>query len=127
MRVWESEGDLGPLPPFWNIDPVAVLGTAVESEVDEYSGSVGGGFVSVVLNGPDDYVLEVLNNSGTVVAMETAKYAQVKTAVESAELRRQSRHPRRGATWCITNTPARFTSSSRSRGRSRPGSTASGR
>ncbi len=63
-----NEGDLGPLPPFWNVDPVAVFGTAVAAEVDEYTGDVGSGFVSVVLNGPDDYLLEVLNQGGAVVA-----------------------------------------------------------
>lgn len=62
-----NESDLAPLPPFWNVDPVAVTGSAVDAEVDEYTGDVGAGFVSVVLNGPDDYRLEVLNQSGGVV------------------------------------------------------------
>ena len=59
-----DENDLdGFLPPVYNTDPVAVLGHSEEGEVDLYvADDIGDdSFISVVLNGPDDYLLEVLD------------------------------------------------------------------
>ena len=57
------------LPPVYNVDPLAVLGHALDAEVDLYlaSGIGSGAFISIVLNGPDDYLLELLNSGGGVV------------------------------------------------------------
>ena len=66
-----QEGDLtgGVLPALWNLDAVAVYGSAGDSEVDEYvANGIGSGFITAVLNGPDDYRLEILNGGGIVVA-----------------------------------------------------------
>ena len=63
------EGAARILPPLYNQDPVAVLGHALDAEVDLYlAGGIGSGaFMSVVLNGPDDYLLEVLNSGDSVI------------------------------------------------------------
>ena len=57
------------LPSLYNQDPVAVLGHALDAEVDSYlAGGIGSGaFMSIVLNGPDDYLLEVLNSGDSVI------------------------------------------------------------
>ncbi|MCH7847883.1 MAG: VCBS repeat-containing protein [Planctomycetes bacterium] len=53
----------GLLPPVYNTDPVAVLGHSEEDEIDIYvADDIGDdSFIAVVLNGPDDYLLEVLD------------------------------------------------------------------
>ncbi|MEE8155288.1 MAG: VCBS repeat-containing protein [Phycisphaerales bacterium] len=59
-----DENDLdGFLPPVYNTDPVAVLGHSEDGEIDIYvaAGIGDDSFISVVLNGPDDYLLEVLD------------------------------------------------------------------
>ncbi len=63
------EGTPRILPPVYNVDPLAVIGHAVDAEVDLYlAGGIGSGaFISIVLNGPDDYLLELLNSGGGVV------------------------------------------------------------
>ena len=63
------EGTPRILPPVYNVDPLAVLGHALDAEVDLYlAGGIGSGaFMSIVLNGPDDYLLELLNSGGGVV------------------------------------------------------------
>ena len=66
-----DENDLGGfLPPVYNTDPVAVLGHSEEGEVDIYvADDIGDdSFISVVLNGPDDYLLEVLNVDDVLLA-----------------------------------------------------------
>ncbi|MEE8155109.1 MAG: FG-GAP-like repeat-containing protein [Phycisphaerales bacterium] len=63
------EGTPRILPPVYNVDPLAVLGHALDAEVDLYlaNGIGSGAFMSIVLNGPDDYLLELLNDGGGVV------------------------------------------------------------
>ncbi len=66
-----DENDLrGLLPPVYNTDPVAVLGHSEVGEVDTYlADDIGDdSFISVVLNGPDDYLLEVLNVDDVLLA-----------------------------------------------------------
>ncbi|MCZ6811226.1 MAG: VCBS repeat-containing protein [Planctomycetota bacterium] len=67
-----DEDDLagGALPGVYNLDPVAVLGHASDADVDIYTASDIGStaLISLVLNGPDDYLLELLNSDGKVLA-----------------------------------------------------------
>ncbi|MCH8342973.1 MAG: VCBS repeat-containing protein [Planctomycetes bacterium] len=67
-----DEDDLagGALPGVYNNDPVAVLGHASEGDVDLYtaSGIGANALISLVLNGPDDYLLELLNSDGKILA-----------------------------------------------------------
>ena len=66
-----DENDLeGILPPVYNTDPVAVLGHSEEGEIDIYvADDIGDtSFISVVLNGPDDYLLEVLDVDDVLLA-----------------------------------------------------------
>ena len=66
------EDDLrdGRLPDLFNLDPVAVVGTASKGDPDVYTigDVVADGFIAVVLNGPDDYLLEVLDADGNLLA-----------------------------------------------------------
>ncbi|MCZ6850886.1 MAG: FG-GAP-like repeat-containing protein [Planctomycetota bacterium] len=66
-----AEGDLvgGVIPNVYNQDPAAVLGSAIQSEVDTYTinGLGTNAFISVVLNGPDDYLLEILDANNVVL------------------------------------------------------------
>ncbi len=65
-----TEDDIGAgiLPALFNLDPLAVVGTAGVGETDAYTAAdIGSGFISVVLNGADDYLLEVLDSGNTVV------------------------------------------------------------
>ncbi len=67
-ELMEADVDRG-LPTISNVAPLAILGSAGEGETDTYTGSLSSGTdVSVVLNGPDDYLLEVRNGAGTVIA-----------------------------------------------------------
>ena len=80
-----DEDDLGAadLPALWNGDPVAVTGRARKGEQDTYTaGDIGSGFVSVVLNGPDDYRLEILNASDVVLATSDRGGAGVEEALQ---------------------------------------------
>ncbi len=66
-----DENDLeGLLPPVYNTDPVAVLGHSEQGEIDIYvANDIGDdSFISVVLNGPDDYLLEVLDVDDVLLA-----------------------------------------------------------
>ena len=70
-----TEGELqgkngGLLPALFNLDPLAVVGGGGKGEVDAYTASdIGSGsFISVVLNGANDYLLEVLDSGNTVIA-----------------------------------------------------------
>ena len=66
-----DEDDLiaGALPDPYNLDPVAVLGSGVQAEVDTYEVFIGGtAITSIVLNGPDDYKLELLTSTDTLLA-----------------------------------------------------------
>ena len=58
----------GILPALFNLDPIALVGTG--GETDEFIASDIGSssFISVVLNGADDYLLEVLDSGNTVIA-----------------------------------------------------------
>ncbi len=60
----------GVINNLFNQRPVGLTGTAGEGESDTYliNGLGAGAFVSVVLNGPDDYRLEILNAGGNVLA-----------------------------------------------------------
>ncbi|MCZ6852106.1 MAG: VCBS repeat-containing protein [Planctomycetota bacterium] len=66
------EDDLrdGRLPDLFNLDPVAVVGTASKGDPDVYTigDVVADGFIAVVLNGPDDYLLEVLDADDNLLA-----------------------------------------------------------
>ncbi len=65
------ENDLrkGTIPAVVNTRPASVLGTAGEGESDVYiiNGTSAGSFASVVLNGADDYRLEILDGNDTVL------------------------------------------------------------
>ena len=65
------EGDLvgGVIPNVYNQDPAAVLGSAIQGEADTYTinGLGTNAFISVVLNGPDDYRLEILDANDVVL------------------------------------------------------------
>ena len=67
-----TEDDIGGgiLPALFNLDPIALVGTAGVGETDAYTASDIGSssFISVVLNGADDYLLEVLDSGNTVIA-----------------------------------------------------------
>ncbi len=68
-----TEGALrgaGILPDLFNLDPVAVVGGGQLNEADVYTANDIGSdsFISVVLNGPDDYVLELIDPDDDVVA-----------------------------------------------------------
>jgi len=80
-----DETDLGAsnLPGLWNSDPVAVTGRAAKGEQDTYTANdIGNGFVSVVLNGPDDYLLEILNANDVVLATVNRGGAGVEEALQ---------------------------------------------
>ncbi|MCH8151182.1 MAG: VCBS repeat-containing protein [Planctomycetes bacterium] len=66
-----AEGDLvgGVIPNVYNQDPAAVLGSAILDEADTYTinGLGTNAFISVVLNGPDDYRLEILDANNVVL------------------------------------------------------------
>ena len=65
-----DENELGGiLPPVYNADPVAVLGHSQEGEVDLYiADDIGdASFIAVVLNGPDDYHLEIRDDQETLL------------------------------------------------------------
>ncbi|MCZ6735363.1 MAG: VCBS repeat-containing protein, partial [Planctomycetota bacterium] len=66
------EDDLrdGRLPDLFDLDPVAVVGTTSKGDPDVYTigDVVADGFIAVVLNGPDDYLLEVLDGDDNLLA-----------------------------------------------------------
>jgi len=73
------------LPSLYNLAPIAVVGHAANKEVDTYAmtDSVGGGsYISVVLNGPADYRLEILNSGGSVVASSDRGGVGVEEAIQ---------------------------------------------
>ena len=56
------------LPAVYNLDPVAVSGTAAVGEPDTYELSgLGSGFISAVLNGADNLQLEVYHTDGSLI------------------------------------------------------------
>ncbi len=67
-----NEGDLsdGAIPGVFNGDPAAVVGSAGPSMPDAYTinALTGSAFLSVVLNGGDDYLVEILDGAGAVLA-----------------------------------------------------------
>jgi len=69
VNYLEDELKGGTIPGVVNKHPVSVLGTAGlgESDVYEILNASAGSFASVVLNGADDYQLEILNGSDTVL------------------------------------------------------------
>ena len=78
-----DEDELGPMPALWNGEPVAVQGRGETDEVDEYIvGDVGAGFLSVVLNGPGDYRLEIVDALEQVVASSDRGGLDVEEAVQ---------------------------------------------
>ncbi|MFK7960304.1 MAG: FG-GAP repeat domain-containing protein [Phycisphaerales bacterium] len=65
-----DEDDLtgGVLPSLWNSDPVAVRGRGMTGDSDEFMvADASNGFIAVVLNGPGDYRLELLDTDGLVM------------------------------------------------------------
>ena len=74
----------GALPALYNLDPVAVVGHGATGDVDEYAFAVGGtSFVSMVLNGPGDYLLELVNSGNTVVATSSRGGLGVEEALQA--------------------------------------------
>ncbi len=69
-EMTEGDARAGNLPPLFNLDPIALVGTAGVGDTDEFIASDIGSvsFISVVLNGADDYLLEVLNSGNAVIA-----------------------------------------------------------
>lgn len=56
------------LPAFFNHSPIAIEGSVMLEEQDVYvAPGLGNGFISVVINGNDDYLLEVLNSNDAVL------------------------------------------------------------
>ncbi|MCA9291405.1 MAG: VCBS repeat-containing protein [Phycisphaerales bacterium] len=66
-----NEADLrgGVIPGVFNTSAAAVTGTIAEGESDTYviEGITSGAFLSVVLTGPDDYMVEILTMGGSVL------------------------------------------------------------
>lgn len=66
-----AEGKLGGiLPPLYNTSPIAVVGSVEAGASDEFVTSENinsSSFISVVLNGPDDYELQVVRTSDNLV------------------------------------------------------------
>ena len=60
----------GILPGLFNLDPIALVGMGGVGETDAFTaaGIGNSSFISVVLNGADDYLLEVLDSGNTVIA-----------------------------------------------------------
>ncbi len=89
-EMTEDEVD-GNLPPLFNLDPIALVGTADVGETDAYTASDIGSnsFISVVVNGDDDYLLEVLDGGNNVVGtsdrggLGTEEALQVQTSAGS--------------------------------------------
>ncbi len=65
----EAELKGNQLPGVVNTHPASVLGTGAEGESDVYeiSGVPASAFMSVVVNGADDYVLDILDGNDTVL------------------------------------------------------------
>ncbi len=88
-----TEDDIvgGILPPLFNLDPIALVGTAGVGDTDAYTASDIGSssFISVVLNGADDYLLEVLDSGDNVIGtsdrggLGTEEALQVTTSLGS--------------------------------------------
>ena len=78
-----DEDELGPMPALWNGEPVAVQGRGETDEVDgQIVGDVGAGFLSVVLNGPANYHLEIVDALEQVVASSDRGGLDVEEAVQ---------------------------------------------
>ena len=69
IEVIEDDLD-GALPAIFNTDPVAVVGDGAPGEVDSYiiDDLQADSFMSIVLNGAGDYLLEVFDDRDTVLA-----------------------------------------------------------
>ncbi|MFQ5424337.1 MAG: FG-GAP repeat domain-containing protein [Phycisphaerae bacterium] len=66
----ESQLVGGVIPAVFNNNPVAIVGTATPGQPDTFSLSLSaaGGFMALILNGPDDYLLEVLDTNMNLLA-----------------------------------------------------------
>ena len=69
-EMTEDDVKGGILPALFNLDPIALVGTGGVGETDAFFaiGIGSSSFISVVLNGADDYLLEVLDSGNTVIA-----------------------------------------------------------
>lgn len=80
------DGDLGTanLPPLHNIAPVAVDGTIGTDETDEFVATdiPSNASVSVVLNGSEDYTLEIRNSGGNLIASSDRGKIGIEEAVQ---------------------------------------------
>ncbi len=79
-----GSGSGGGLGSIWNASPRAIVGRAASGEADLYTvDSIGtNSLISVVLNGPDDYRLEVLNASDVVQATSDRGGAGIEEALQ---------------------------------------------
>ena len=69
-EMTENDAKGGILPALFNLDPIALVGSAGVGETDAFTASnIGSGsFISVVVNGADDYLLELLDSGKNVIA-----------------------------------------------------------
>ena len=84
-EVDEDDGKLGNvLPALWNQSPVALVGHATDGEVDLYSapGILTPSLMSVIVNGPDDYAIEVRDMTKTLLASSNRGGVGVEEALQ---------------------------------------------
>ena len=83
LELEESELKSQILPPLFDRDAAALVGTAAAGEVDTYLTSDGAvGFIAVVLNGPGDYRLELRDENDTVLGESDCGGAGIEEAAQ---------------------------------------------
>ncbi len=72
------------LPALWNLSPVALVGHATDGEVDRYRvpGVLTPSFMSVIVNGPDDYAIEVRDITKTLLGSSNRGGVGVEEALQ---------------------------------------------
>ncbi len=71
------------LPPFFNGDAVAVNGSGSADQARTYSTAESiNGYIAAVLNGPDDYLLSVLDSGGNLLGASDRGGAGVEEALQ---------------------------------------------
>ncbi len=84
-EIDEDDGQLGnALPPLWNVSPVALVGHATDGEVDLYSAPniLTASIMSVIVNGPDDYAIEVRDATKTLLGSSNRGGVGVEEALQ---------------------------------------------
>ena len=75
-EVEYNEDDLlgGVIPNVYNQDPAAVLASAAQGEIDTYTVTDldDDAFIAIVINGPDDYAVEVVESGGKGLTIATS-------------------------------------------------------